>query len=382
MKKKWIMRSILYVAFAAFSIYILYSISNKVITNRVVDYQKKYINVLYKNINHTKQDYDASFKRFALETIGLQKGSIDFTKPVYEQSVTEVNYASEVTERFYLDIKIYKTRLHQGKKIREGYTIFFPKFIYVKGDKQYDLSFRNDGNGNAFFEKGFSKDAQKLLENFQVTLNLGFDETPYLFKNANQKEKEKFSSPISLYAPLYIDSENLKADEKGEKYSTVNCLSFTFKDKGEENKEPKTILIIQDQATTNNDVTNGRLVGLDLSKARYEFAKDSNPTLFDHKSGNDKISDEAFVKYSKLDMSAALHEFDTKPALIITGVFLLVLVAAYFLFGHRYVMVYVKAKKDAKKLNEKDPGFNIKDAEFSEIKEDNKDNSTETTDNK
>lgn len=393
--KSIIWRVIGYLIYAGLVIFITFQISSKAMASRRAKYQDKYINKLYVESKSDDAATSQAYReRYLAEALGLQNGFIDL-KPIYETAiVTPEIKDSKGTSFGTLDfeIKVYRAGFIGKKgKYTSGYVLYFSKFDHVKGEQRVDLTYRTAQKDTIFegedipgiFTKGFS---QEVFEKHYFKLTLEFNEEKFPILLNKEKEKGRVSSSLIIPSrPRFLTEEILKAEAgiADVEAIKISYLPYTVV---EELKAAKKSLL---DAEEDKYITAARIVrtgignnqpaiyfqeGLEaIGHENYEFKKAEvdNVEKFVKTKGTEEIpalpyaghavGDKADVKIIRVNLSKCLGEFNKTPAIIIFVVLLLVVLATYFLFGHKHVMAKVRAKKAQKQAEVEDPGFKVED---------------------
>lgn len=399
MKRKWTTRIIGYILFAAFAIYLLFMIVSRTFEARKGKYQQKHISAIYKAKATDANQEELNFRRFLLENVSLNGGVIDL-KPIHTFSVTEEEAKAKPEDKqIAFELRVYRVAFTSKNKITSGYILAFKSLKYrEKKDGDFiDLMYKGSVENNipSIMESGFEKHEfnQKLLKLGRIKLSLEFEPTPLLLKNDKQKGvAATYVSPSNII--FFADTasslltRSLTSKEKeipSDIVARITTIKLSHVGYNAENKlddkTETTLALITAKESEEKAPT--KLTGLDLEYKNFKFTKEEidavkkytkakGADLVDLTDVKDALANGEKSVIRGIDLTKNFKEFNTQPILVTTGVILLILVAAYFLFAHRYVLEAVRKNKEQKAARikeEENTKLNFEDAEVVEVTE-------------
>ena len=413
MKRKWTTRIIGYILFLGFASYILFMVASRSFEARKGKYQQNQINRIYKTNGKTEEEREINFKRFILENVSLNNGVIDF-KPIFSYKVSpEELKDKEEDMQLAFDLRIYRVGFRNKSIYTSRYIIVFKELKYrkVKGGDFYDLMYKGSIENNipSIMDKDFEKHKhnQDLLDLGRIRISLVFDKTPLILSgdSKNKGVASAFVSPANII--FFADkassllTRNLKKGEQpsDETIAKITNIKLTHITKEELNNLAKNkdhvlketpLASISEDITKDDEKAPNKVGGLDLAYSKFRIEKkdidEAISKILTKKQGKDLIEHTELEGIKGINITPNLKEYNTQPILITVGAILLIIVAGYFLFGHRFVMEIIRAKKEQKKANSEEETSqlnldDVEDATFTEASSEEQPLEEQTTTN-
>ena len=336
MKKITVSQIFIYILYAAFIGFIFYTFLGSAFSSRVNYLYEEEVFPLYKEVSDS-ENYILNDNAYLSGFVRAFNGYYD-QKPFYTykrgdelpnkdgETITISDNSLEMTLNFYA------ARFIQNKKIEDAIILQIAKLSY----DGVDLMHRLRQNANAY------------EPNELFFLHFGFS-TPVA--TDSKTEMDMLSNYVNPLQPFIITKSSLKA-KSGDGYASIISLKLYLVDKIKDNQNPDfdTATLVWTADTDNNPnvsqfVANGKVEILNVDNVDISF--ETNKIKSDHVANLFPTDSEIAnypgkLTYTPLDLTP----YNKQPITMTIILSILALLATYFIFINKHVVVLVQERKE------------------------------------